>query len=95
MDNYSGLGGPSGVPPGAERVWAVQKKRKTSDQHRRQQKNNPFGKDEKGDEESRNAQGPVKEADRKGPLIPEGEEETGYGPGRPTVKKSGKIDLVI
>lgn len=95
MDGYSGFGGTSGITPATERVWAVQKKRKTEDHHRRRDKKNDFGKEEKREEEVKRVQAMEEAGNRHGSGSPDGEEEIVYGSGKPTAPKSRKIDLVI
>lgn len=95
MDGYSGFGGTSGVTPTTERVWAVQKKRKTEDHRRRQDKKKDFAKGEKREEEMKRVQIMGQAENRHESESPDGEDEVVYGSGKTPASKSRKIDLII
>ncbi|MFZ7113261.1 MAG: hypothetical protein ACOWYE_16385 [Desulfatiglandales bacterium] len=89
MDGYSGLGGPSGIPPSAGSVWAVQKKQKTDDRRQRKER----GRDDEKEEVERHA-GDTAERDKAKAGL-DTAEDIGYGSAQSTAKRSRNIDLVI
>ena len=92
MEDYSNLKGSGAVIPLSERIWGLQKKRKTGDR-------NPQngGRPRRG---GADAEGPETDPERPAapgeePLPAEGEEGIGYGTRKGLKKVSRQVDLVI
>jgi hypothetical protein len=92
MEDYSNLKGSGSVAPLSERVWGVQKKRRTGDRNPQNGKRHEMEKDASeslGDRVER-LESPGEE-----PTCPEEEETTGYGTHRGGKKTSRQVDLII
>ena len=92
MEDYSNLKGSGSVAPPSERVWGVQKKRKTGE---RDPQNGRRHEREKDDQENLDDRLERLESQGEEPACPEGEETPGYGSHRGTKKTRGQVDLII
>lgn len=92
MEDYSNLKGSGAVTPLSERIWGVQKKRKTGD---RNPQNGRRPRKEVGDPEAPGTDLLRTAAPGEEPLPAEAAEEMGYGTRKGLKKVSRQVDLVI
>lgn len=92
MDN---LGRTTGLSAISGKVWAVQKKRRAADHHRRERKRGFPERDEKKQEETREASvlEPADNMDES--LLNDDEDQVDYGSFKGKKRPRGKVDLVI
>ena len=95
MDGYSKLDGTIPIAPVPGRVWAVSKKRRTSDRHGRDRRKGRGGRGEKREEEPRGESLFIGDGDRGKDPAPKADDQPGYGSLKKQTEKSQKVDLVI
>ena len=92
MEDYSNLKGSGSVAPPSERVWGVQKKRRTGE---RDPQNGRRHEREKDAGDSLDNRLEPLESPGEEPACPEGEETPGYGTHRGAKKTQRQVDLII
>ena len=95
MDDHSRLDGTAPISSMSDRVWRVQKKRRTEDRNRQEGRRNQRRKAEKKEEELQDIIYTADQKNKDETVSHDSETRIGYGSSKLKKRFSKKIDLII